>query len=183
MLRSVKLNFIRHLVCIWLWSFWLWSWLWCSDNDVVLTTERKDGRHLPLPRLPLQCPPTIWSSRSYHRDGVMMILMMIMLTIIMIMIMMMIFYSQDCPCSVRPYGVADHIIVMLWWYIYYDEVCVCLSQKSHHFPLLSWALEAQTERAARPCRPWAGFCLVILMMIMVTIMMMIIMWTLIWMDG
>ena len=92
MLWSVKLNFIRHLVCIWLWSFWLWSWLWCSDNDVVLTTERKDGRHLPLPRLPLQCPPTIWSSRSYHRDGVMI-------------------------------------------YIYYDEVCVCLSRKisTSHF--------------------------------------------------
>ena len=31
-------------------------------------------------------------------------------------------------------------------------MCMCVT-KNHHFPLLSWALEARSEQPARPCRP------------------------------
>ena len=41
-------------------------------------------------------------------------------------------------------------IYTLWW-------CVCVSvTKNHHFPLPSWASEAQSEPPARPClAPWS----------------------------
>ena len=43
----------------------------------------------------------------------------------------------------------------------------CLSvTKNNHFPFLSWALEAWSETPARPCRPKAGFCLVMMMIMM-----------------